>query len=509
MAFPILYEINTRCWLRELSERAGHAVTLANVPQDEFAEWQRLGFTHLWLMGVWTSGPRARECALSDHGLRATYEEALPGFRDEDVGPSPYAIAEYRVRADLGGDEGLQAFRRNLHAHGLKLLLDFVPNHVGLDHPWLTQRPELFVQSVNRCPGTFAQQTPAGLRWFAHGKDPNWGAWSDTAQLDYRSATTRAALIEVLKSVAERCDGVRCDMAMLVLNEVCERTWKEFPRVQSAHPARAGETQRAEPGLCPPIEFWQVASSATKQTHPEFILLAEVYWGMEERLQKLGFDYTYDKVLYDALVARDGAGVQRRLSERPAEAVAKDAHFLENHDERRAAAMLSPAEERAAALVSLGLPGMRFLHEGQLSGAQRRVPVQLLRRSAEPVQAELRQAYERMLTTLQTTAVGQGKGELLKPRSAWPGNPTFENFVLVQWQAKGPEFDLVVVNPAPHRGQCYAPLTVSGLKAHNWTMKDRLGDEQYVRWGDNLQDQGLYLDVPPHGAQLFHFQPTA
>ena len=96
---------------------------------------------------------------------------------------------------------------------------------------------------------------------------------------------------------------------------------------------------------------------------------------------------------------------------------------------------------------------------------------------------------------------------MCKPRAAWAGNPTAENLVIVQWQKRALEFDLVVVNLAAHRSQCYAPLAIERLAAHNWAMKDLLGQEWYKRSGDDLQNQGLYLDLPAHGAQLFHFEP--
>ena len=140
-------------------------------------------------------------------------------------------------------------------------------------------------------------------------------------------------------------------------------------------------------------------------------------------------------------------------------------------------------------------------------GARRKIPVQLARRPEEPRQAEIANLYDQLLTALPGTAVGQGRGELLQPRTAWPGNPTAQNFVIVQWQNGAPEFDVVVVNLAPHRSQCYAPLTVEHLAAHNWAMKDLLGQEFYKRSGDDLQNQGLYLDLPAHGAQFFHFEP--
>src|SRR4029077_1349041 len=135
-----------------------------NVPESQFANWQRLGFTHIWLMGVWTSGPRSRAVALAVEDLRRVGAEGSRPFEEANIASSPYAIAEYRVPDSLGGEEGLKQFRNALHARGMKLILDFVPNHVGLDHPWLEERPELIVQAPNQAPGTFAQETRDGLR---------------------------------------------------------------------------------------------------------------------------------------------------------------------------------------------------------------------------------------------------------------------------------------------------------------------------------------------------------
>jgi hypothetical protein len=537
---PLLYEINTRRWLRELSERSGREVTLANVPEVEFAEWRRLGFTHIWLMGVWSSGPLARAEALAHAQLRRAYDQALPGWRETDVGGSPYAIADYHVSPALGGDEGLKIFRQKLREHGLRLLLDFVPNHVGLDHPWLAARPELFVQSPVAAPETFRQETVSGVRWLAHGKDPYSPAWTDTVQLDYRPAPAREAMLGVLQSIATRCDGVRCDMAMLVLSDVFAGTWKHFPPRDATrntqHATRITHEDSAE--------FWSSAIPAVKSSHPDFLFLAEAYWGLEGRLQDLGFDYTYDKTLYDKLVGRDAPGTQSHLLGLPPGALASGAHFLENHDEPRIASLLSPAEHRAAALLILALPGLRFLHEGQLSGARTKLPVQLLRRPCEisnlkseiqPLPSQISNPkseiqrppfqisnpkseiqpppldplYDQLLTILPATAVGDGLAELLRPRAAWAENPTFQKMIVIQWQKDAPDFDLAVVNLAPHRSQCYAPPTLSNLSAHNWSMKDLLGAEQYERDGDDLQAQGLYLDLPPYGAQLFHFTPIS
>jgi glycosidase len=495
---PILYEINTRCWLRELSEKLGQPVTLANVPDSEFANWQRLGFTHIWLMGVWTTGPRSRAEALKHPDLRRVYDQVLPGWTEVDVGGSPYAIAAYEVPSALGGENGLKQFRERLRACGLKLLLDFVPNHLGLDHRWITERSELFVQRPEPIPDAFQQQTPSGLRWFAHGKDPYFPGWTDTVQIDYRLPATRDAITELLTSIADRCDGVRCDMAMLVLEDIFAKTWQHIP-LSPKSPITSHQS--------PTTDFWTSAIPVVKKSHPDFLLLAEAYWGLEGRLQSLGFDFTYDKALYDKLVARDSAPLH--LLHSPPPFVSASAHFLENHDEPRIASILSLPEHRAAALLILGSPGMRFLHEGQLTGARIKIPVQLLRRPQEPTQPDIQTFYEKILTTLSGSGVGQGSAAFLPPRAAWPDNPTERNFVLIQWtSASDPaSFDLVAINLAPHPSQCYASLQVPNLSAHTWLMKDLLGTESYERSGPELETRGLYLDLPAHAAQLFRFTP--
>jgi len=361
-----------------------------------------------------------------------------------------------------------------------------------LDHSWTLERPELFVQVPDRAPETFLAETKSGRRWLAYGKDPNFHAWIDTAQLDFRRADTHAAMIELLQSIAPRCDGVRCDMAMLLLKDVFAQTWEKFP-------CPVASSDR---------EFWADAIKVIKRSTLDFLFLGEVYWDLEARLQSLGFDFTYDKRLYDYLAFRNHTEVQRHLLGVTREFVAASAHFLENHDEPRIASILSTPEHRAAAMLIAGLPGLRLLHEGQLTGARIRTPVQLNRHAAEPPQPEIAAFYEHLLAALSSSAVGHGTGEILMPRAAWPDNPTAQNFIVVQWRSTPDVFDLAVVNLAPHRSQCFVSLNVGDLAQRNWLMKDLLGDEEHRRYGDDLQHHGLYLDLPGHGAQLFRFAPV-
>lgn len=493
MRHPLLYQINTRCWLQDLSSQSGRPVTLASVPESEFKFWRDGGFTHLWLMGVWTTGTTARKIAQEHPDLQLEYDRVLPGWTREDVVGSPYSIADYSVPTTLGGDAGLAAFRDRLAQLGLKLILDFVPNHVGVDHPWVSSRPELFVQSPDPIAGTFSVVTRTGTLALANGKDPYFPAWTDVAQLDYRKSETRQAMIALLQSIGSKCDGVRCDMAMLLLNDVFDQTWAHLP----AHGPRPTE------------EFWPGAIAAVKREHPGFLFLAEVYWGLEGRLQQLGFDYTYDKALYDDLLARHAAEAQRKLLSHPRSYLERSVHFLENHDEPRVAEKLTPPENRAAALAILGLPGMRFLHEGQLAGARTKIPVQLGRRPKEQVLPEVAGNYRELLAALGKSWVGQGDGLLLSPRAAWDGNPTHQNFVVVYWPGPESSFDLVVVNLAAHRSQCYVFLPAAGLEEHYWSMQDSLGPEEYEKVGSDLLQSGLYLDLAAHAAQIFRFRPVS
>jgi hypothetical protein len=487
MPQPLVYELNTRCWLRELAARAGRPVTLANVPEPEFARWQQLGFTHIWLMGVWQNGPRARAQALSAEDQRRHYSEVLPGWTEADVDGSPYAIGDYSVSSALGGQAALQEFRRALGRHGLKLMLDFVPNHLGLDHPWVGERPDLFVQTSASRPETFLQDTATGPRWLAHGKDPYWPAWTDTVQLDYRLQATHDAMTQVLLGIADQCNGVRCDMAMLLLAEVFARTWQAFPP-NPASTASSGE-------------FWATAIQTVKKAHPDFVFLAEAYWGLEPQLQALGFDYTYDKNLYDCLVRHDGVAAAQHVLAQPAPELARSAHFLENHDEPRIAGLLSPEEHRAAAFLTLVLPGLRLLHDGQLTGASVRVPVQLTRRPAEGERPQIREMYEQLLAVVAGTAVGRGAARVLRPK-ALPGERPPDTVVFIQWQDDAARFRLATVNLGPQLCRCSVPLVLDSAPA-NLSFADRLAEYRFRRSAQELREQGLVLELAPYATHLF------
>jgi glycosidase len=488
---PVLYQVNTRVLLRELSARSGRAATLDDVPDRTLDEVAERGFDWLWLLGVWRIGPAARAVSRSREDWLAGFRRDLPDLAPDDVTGSPFAVQAYQVDARLGGDAALARMRARLARRSVRLLLDFVPNHVSPDHPWVAAHPDWFVEGTEAdlagAPANWGRvATPAGPRVLAHGRDPYFPGWPDTLQLDYRMPALREAMARELRGVAARCDGVRCDMAMLVLPEVFRRTW--------------GDRPGAEPG-----PFWPEAIRAVRAERPGFLFMAEVYWDLEWELQQQGFDFTYDKRLYDRLRAGPARPVREHLLATP-EFQERSVRFLENHDEPRAAATFDPERHRAAAAVVFLVPGLRFLHEGQLEGRRAHVSMHLDRRPAEPPDPALGAHYDALLRVLRRPETHEGAWRLRACRPAWEGNPTWDDLVAFSWEAPGRRL-LVAVNLSPHRAQGRADVAFEGLEGRSVELVDLLGPDRYVRDGYELCRKGLYLDVPAWRCHAFEVRP--
>jgi hypothetical protein len=497
---PSLYQINTRVLLHERGVELGRRATLDDLPDAMLDELGARGFTWLWLLGVWQTGAAGLAHARAHPLLRAELLHVLPDVRDEDVVSSPFAIVAYEVHEDFGGDAALARLRQRMAARGLRLLLDFVPNHVALDHPWVASHPEYFVagtdQQLAREPQNYLRlQTGRGPMVLAHGRDPHFDGWTDTLQLDYFHAGLHEAQRNVLAGIADRCDGVRCDMAMLLQPEVFQSTWGQRRPPGEAAPA-------------PIAPFWPAAIAAARRRHPAFLFVAEVYWDLEHELQEAGFDYTYDKRLYDRLHTGSAGPVRDHL--RGALAFQERClRFLENHDEPRAAAVFAPDVHRAAAVLTFFTPGMRFFHEGEREGRHLRVPMQLDRRPAEPVDAALAGFYDRLLAALARPEAHVGAWHLCAARAAWPENRSHEQLVPMTWDA-GERRLLVVVNYGPEPAQGYVTLDWPTLAAGGpVVLADRLSDARFERDGATLATGGLYLDLPAWGHHVFDVTPAA
>jgi glycosidase len=463
------------------------------VPDAEVERLAELGFDAVWLMGVWTTGPAGRDVSRRDPTLRAEYVRSLPDVGEADIIGSPYAVAAYAVAPELGGPRALASLRSRLADAGLRLVLDFVPNHTALDHPLVAALPSAYVRGTEddlaRDPASFFRG-PSGAV-IAKGRDPYFPAWPDTAQLNPASPDGRRFLLDSLRAVSGACDGLRCDMAMLLLPDVLERTWGE----------------RLGPGWVRD-SFWREAARAVRAERPEFLLLAECYWDMEERLLAEGFDFTYDKVLYDRLRAGDAAGVRAHLS-RPRGFQERCARFLENHDEERSAEVFGADRSRAAASVTFGAPGLRLFHEGQLEGRRVRLSCHLGRRPVEEPDEALGAFYTRLLGFLQLPALREGAGQLVEVRPSGPDDHSHLHLVALEWQPDGEgPMGLVVVNLSGERA--YARIPVPGAHlGQMYRMVDHNDGSSYLRPGDELLDPGLFVALDAHQPHLFEMTPLS
>jgi 1,4-alpha-glucan branching enzyme len=479
---PIIYEINTWVWLQDLSQRYQREVTLETVPESQWDGIADLRVDAVWFMGVWERSPAGSRIAREHRGLQEDFSRTLPDFTPEDVVGSPYCVRRYGVDEHLGGTEGLRGAREMLAKRHILLMLDFVPNHIAPDHPWVFEHPEYLIQGDSKDLATKPYEfLEVDGKIFAHGRDPYFPAWTDTVQLNAFAPELRQAVIETIRQIADQCDGVRCDMAMLLITRVFEQTW-------------------AQHVVAPPkTEFWREVIEAVRKTHPEFVFMAESYWDLEWELQQQGFDYCYDKRLHDRL-GNDAAESIKQHVQAEVGYQEKLVRFIENHDEPRAAATYSPQRSYAAAVIMSTLPGAKLFHEGQLEGWQVKLPVQLGRRPAEGTDENFQTFYRELLKAINLPPLREGEWKLCE-WEGWPDNHSYRNLVAWCWR-KELQHCLVVVNFSGWMSQGRVRLPWNDLAGQSYHLADAFSGDIYIRDGAEMRDPGLFVDLEPWG---FHF----
>ncbi|HBF34256.1 TPA: alpha-amylase, partial [Candidatus Sumerlaeota bacterium] len=249
-----LLQINAHVWIREQQWINLEHPDLADIPDAVIRDWVAVGFDMVWFLGVWTKGQATRDICLAHPDLRNVFEKALPGFQPEHVLGSPFSVASYTISPALGNETTLARLREKLNAHGIRLMLDFVPNHLAVDHPWTVEHPDWFVNGtehdMQQRPGDYFHVPGHPDIILAHGRDPYFPGWTDTAQINIMCLAMRQAMIDELLKIAALCDAMRCDMAMLITNTVFQRTWGTDTNLP---------------------EFWPESIGAVKAQYPDFI----------------------------------------------------------------------------------------------------------------------------------------------------------------------------------------------------------------------------------------------
>ncbi len=483
---PKLYEINTRVWIKQF----GPNTTLSRIPREIFLQYAEKGINILWLMGIWKTGAELIQKCCFEPELISAYNKSLKDWTKADVIGSPYSIDEYMVNPELGTWEELLELKEYLNSIGIKLFLDFVSNHFSAASKYVSSHPEIFLKAdeefYNEDSFTFFKTETDQNHIYAHGRDPFFPAWTDTIQVNFFNEEARRFMTDILIKLTEVCDGVRCDMAMLPLNNVFQNTWLG---VLNKH----GYVR-------PNTEFWKNAIFHVKSKNPNFIFLGEAYWDLEWNLQQLGFDFTYDKRLNDRLASNDITGIKAHLqAEKTFQQ--KTARFLENHDEPRAITKFGKQRSLAASVVISTIPGMKFYFDGQFEGKRNKLPVQLGREPEEKICSGVKEFYYKLLRITKHEIFQTGEWSQLTPLTIGYNNTSFENFLAWQWVSNN-ERRIIVVNYSYSTSQCRLKLDLLSDKK-KISLVDLLTDEVYERNVDEANNSGLYIELKGHQSHIF------
>ena len=394
MPRTVLIAKNTYVWLDQLSKKYGRNIhRLDQIPDEELDILARRGFTGLWLIGLWERSPASARI------------KQMMG--NPEAVASAYSVSSYDPAQDLGGDEALEQLRARAWQRGIRLASDMVPNHVGIDSPWVVNHPDWFIQlSYSPFPaysfsgpnlswdsrvGIFIEdhyydRSDAAVvfkrvdfwtgneRYIYHGNDGTNMPWNDTAQLNYLIPEVREAVIRTILHVARNFPIIRFDAAMTLAKKHYQRLW--FPESGSGGAIPA----RAEHGLtwtqfndAFPVEFWREVVDRVAQEAPDTLLLAEAFWLMEGYfVRTLGMHRVYNSAFMNMLRDEDNAkyrSVMKNTMEFDPEILKRFVNFMNNPDERTAVEQFGKDDKYFGICVLMStLPGLPMFGHGQIEG---------------------------------------------------------------------------------------------------------------------------------------------
>ncbi len=488
---PRLYEINTRVWIRQF-DKEGRKAKLPDIPDSYWDYLKELGIDLVWLMGVWKISKSAVQRYAFEKNLVEEYERALKDWTEEDVIGSPYAIDVYDVNYELGNLDNLLEIKRKLNDRGMKLILDYVPNHFSAESILIRTHPDIFLFTDEKYfyddPHTFFKPYRDSNFALAHGRDPFYPAWQDTVQVNYFSAAARDFMLDTLIRLTHVADGLRCDMSMLALNNVFKNTW--------------GGVLEAMRISEPKEEFWKIAIDHVKKENENFIFIGEVYWDLEWQMQQLGFDYTYDKKLTERIISGNVHEIRSHLRAEP-DYRKKSVRFIENHDEERSLKTMGKEKALAAAVIIGAVDGMDFYYEGQFEGKTVKLPVQLGRAPKEKVNRQVKNFYEKFLKITSAEIFKNGEWTQLTPESAGDDDRFFKNILCWQWTCEK-EKRLVVVNFSSETSGARIMLEVSDY-SETILFEDLLNNKSYKRKKSEIEKEGLYVKLKSYQSHIFKY----
>jgi glycosidase len=394
MPNTVLIAKSTYVWLAQLSKQYGRSISrLDEIPDEELATLARRGLNSLWLIGVWERSRASKTI------------KQLCG--NGDAVASAYSLFDYSIAEDLGGEAAYINLRDRAYRHGVRLASDMVPNHMGIDSPWVIEHPDWFIsrQDVPYPAYTFNgpdlshdgrveikiedhyfEQSDAAVvfrrrdrqsgetRYIYHGNDGTSFPWNDTAQLDYLNPAVREQVIQTILHVARLFPVIRFDAAMTLAKRHFHRLWFPGPGSSGAIPSRAeyGMSQ-AEFDRCMPHEFWREVVDRVAAEVPGTLLLAEAFWLMEGYfVRTLGMHRVYNSAFMNMMRDEENAkyrSVIKNTLEFDPDIMKRYVNFMSNPDERTAIDQFGKGDKCfGVAAMMATLPGLPMFGHGQIEG---------------------------------------------------------------------------------------------------------------------------------------------
>ncbi|MGA3160541.1 MAG: alpha-amylase family glycosyl hydrolase [Terracidiphilus sp.] len=394
MPTAVLIAKSTYVWLAQMSRQYGRRIArLDEIPDEELAILARRGLNSLWLIGVWERSRASKTI------------KQLCG--NTDAVASAYSLFDYTIAEDLGGEAAYVNLRDRAYRHGIRLASDMVPNHMGIDSPWVIEHPDWFISrpqppypaySFNgpdlshdgrveiKIEDHYFEQSDAAVvfrrrdrqsgetRYIYHGNDGTSFPWNDTAQLDYLNPAVREQVIQTILHVARLFPVIRFDAAMTLAKRHFHRLWFPGPGTSGAIPSRAeyGMSQ-AEFNRAMPHEFWREVVDRVAAEVPGTLLLAEAFWLMEGYfVRTLGMHRVYNSAFMVMLRDEDNTkyrSVIKNTLEFDPDIMKRYVNFMSNPDERTAIDQFGKGDKCfGVAAMMATLPGLPMFGHGQIEG---------------------------------------------------------------------------------------------------------------------------------------------
>ncbi|MDP9051648.1 MAG: alpha-amylase family glycosyl hydrolase [Acidobacteriota bacterium] len=390
----VLMAKSTYVWLEQLSKKyLRHIHRLDQIPDEELHLLAHRGITGLWLIGLW------------ERSVASQTIKRLRGHHDAVA--SAYSLKSYDIAADLGGWSAYENLKHRAGVAGLRLASDMVPNHMGIDSPWVIEHPDWFVNryespfpaySFNgpdlstdsrveiKIDDHYYDQTDAAVafrlrqhnsgetRYIYHGNDGTTFAWNDTAQLDYSKAYVREHVIQTILHVARLFPIIRFDAAMVLAKRHVQRLWFPLPGAGGSIPSRAENSMsQDEFDALMPHEFWREVVDRVAAEVPGTLLLAEAFWLLEGYfVRTLGMHRVYNSAFMNMLRDEENAKYRsyiKKTLEFDPDIMKRYVNFMSNPDERTAIDQFGSGDKYFGVCTLLAtLPGLPMFGHGQIDG---------------------------------------------------------------------------------------------------------------------------------------------